>query len=123
MIYYVLMLELPGVTPEDIDNFTFDQIEVFLREIKNFRAEIPRTDVALYSIFKGLTRGEKDKSTRLPQTAPAPQVARVAQTASSQSRLIPRYQVTKKEMDAFYQAGMPSPFSKWLSSYRKSHVR
>jgi hypothetical protein len=32
----------------------------------------------------------------------------------------PVAKISKKEMDAFIDAGMPSPFDKWLANYRKA---
>ena len=105
-MYSVLMYEFSGLHPELIDNFTFEQVAVLLQNIQVYRNEVPRTDVSIMNLIKGLA-GDSTSSAKPSQ--------------SSQPSLAPRFSMSKEEIDAFCNEGMPSPVSKWLTKYRKIH--
>jgi hypothetical protein len=98
------MSEFPAMHPELIDNFTFDQVAVFLQKITDYRKDVPRADVSLANLVHGFLGEPKEKVKE-----------------STQPQLAPRFQMTKEEINAFCNEGMPSPVSKWLKKYRRQH--
>lgn len=107
------MQEYPGLHPELIDNLTFDQVGVMLDYVRGYRKDIPRVDVNTKNLVDIVVSAFGGK----PNPPPGPQ-HRVEDV-----KLMPKVQITKEELNAFFKAGMPSPMNKWLHEYRRAHKK
>ena len=111
------MQEYPGLHPSAIDDLTFDQVAVFIEYANKLRETIPRADVGIQNLITILISvfGGKEAATKV-KAKPKPPLQAIPDMKG-----MPKVQITKEEIDAFFKAGMPSPMTKWLHDYRSKH--
>ena len=87
------------------------EFEHYFVEASEYHKDIPPPDVSLNAIRAALFSffGIKEPESEQQKEEKIKHVA----TAT----------VTEAEMRAYYAAGMPSPFGKWLAGYRKGQAR
>lgn len=107
------MVEFPGITPSDIDDFTINQVAILSEQINKRRKDIFPTDMGIQALYLALLHfmgANTNKGSESKKDTPLE-----VQTE------FPVAKLSAKELDAYTKAGMPSPFTAWLARYRKEH--
>lgn len=101
------MSEEFGWTPDEIRRLTLQEFDHYIVLSHCHRQSIRPTDCSLEAIRSMLAAWFGFKEPDRPQQAEE----KIQKLAAAT--------VTKAEKDAWFSAGMPSPFGSWLAAYRK----